>query len=158
MRTCPKCGELNGDNNAYCYKCNTLIGPVDYSKKICRKCGTLYSAGKKECDTCGISLSVYDETPSTSYSKRTSYADVDMWMYVVAFLIPIVGIVFGCIHVAKGDKDGARNLFITSIISIVLLAIIYAVRVNKAEKELEDAVKELQDQSSYSYNYDEYEW
>lgn len=99
-----------------------------------------------ECDS--------DTTPKTHNNENS----VDLWMYIVSFLIPIVGIVFGCIQVAKGDKDGARNLFITSIVSIVLLAIIYAVRVNKAEKELEDAVKDLQDQSSYSYNYDEYEW
>lgn len=157
MRECPKCGELNGDNNARCYKCNTFIGPVSSYKKICQKCGTIYDGNKSYCDTCGGNLSVYDDTVDTSYSKKST-SSVEIWMYVIGFLIPIVGLVLGCIQVGKGDKTGARNLFITSIISIVLLAIIFAVRVNKAEKELEDTVKDLQDQSSYSYNYDEYEW
>ena len=33
MRTCPKCGELNGDNNTECYKCGAIIGPVQSYKK-----------------------------------------------------------------------------------------------------------------------------
>jgi len=32
MRTCPKCGELNGDSNERCYKCNTFKGTVDIIK------------------------------------------------------------------------------------------------------------------------------
>ena len=127
---------------------SSMLSKKEEEKKTETECDldTTPKTHNTECDS--------DTTLKTHNNENS----VDLWMYIVSFLIPIVGIVFGCIQVAKGDKDGARNLFITSIISIVLLAIIYAVRVNKAEKELEDAVKELQDQSSYSYNYDEYEW
>lgn len=157
MRICPNCGELNGDNNARCYKCDTFIGPVSGYKKICQKCGITYNGNKSYCDSCGGNLSVYDDTIDTSYSKKSA-SSVEVWMYIISFLIPIVGIILGCIQVGKGDKTGARNLFITSIASIVLLSIIYAIRASKAEKALDDAVKDLQNQSSYSYDYDEYEW
>lgn len=60
MRECPKCGELNGDNNSSCYKCGAYIGKVETYKKICRTCGTVYSGSKTYCDSCGGDLSVYD--------------------------------------------------------------------------------------------------
>lgn len=33
MKTCPKCGELNGNNNTKCYKCSTPLGKIDGYKK-----------------------------------------------------------------------------------------------------------------------------
>lgn len=156
MKTCPNCGELNGDNNTTCYKCGNDISNISTVKRYCEYCKEIYAPKIKECPKCGMPTIEYDPITMSQVHNRKNA--VEPWMYIVSFLIPIVGLVLGCIQVGKGDKTGARNLFITSIISIVLLAIIFAIRANKAEKELEDTVKDLQDQSSYSYNYDEYEW
>ena len=38
MKQCPKCGELNGDKNERCYKCNEYLGKSAVTKKICPKC------------------------------------------------------------------------------------------------------------------------
>lgn len=66
MRTCPNCKELNGDDNEYCYKCKTYIGPIDRPKKICRKCGIIYDGNKTYCDTCSGSLSIYNDEPKSA--------------------------------------------------------------------------------------------
>lgn len=71
-----------------------------------------------------------------------------MWMYVIAFLIPIVGLVLGCIQVGK-------NLIITSIVSFVLYVIVVSVISSHKAKKAEEELSSLYDSYSYSYNIDD---
>ena len=77
MRTCPKCGELNGDNNTECYKCGAIIGTESYKKK-CPYCGAVYNGNKDTCDSCGEKLLVFDD----NYYLRKSYTkpQSNTWM------------------------------------------------------------------------------
>lgn len=128
MRECPSCKELNGENNEYCYKCNAYIGPVESRRnKTCPTCGISYPSNKSYCDVCGKSLgsdSVDDYIPVETKSSSSSTPYVETWMYIIGFLIPLVGIILGCIQVGKNDKEGGRNLIITAIVGMVLYAII----------------------------------
>lgn len=117
MRECPKCGELNGDNNSSCYKCGAYIGKVENYKKICRTCGTVYSGSKTYCDSCGGDLSVYD--PYIPYDAKSRNSGSNTWMYVCTFLIPLLGIIFGCTKLNK-DEDLAKNLIALGIVLIVV--------------------------------------
>lgn len=121
MRTCPKCNELNGDNRTECWKCKEFLGAVDIYKKICPKCGLIFSQKTESCDKCGGRLSVYSE--NTGY--RTSNSDNSgCWMYVVSVLIPLVGIILGCIYIARKEDELGKSLIITGVISNVIVIIL----------------------------------
>lgn len=147
MRTCPKCGELNGDNNERCYKCNTFIGAVEQGKKRCPKCDIAYPASKKYCDVCGESLLSSQVTSNKQYSN--TYDSTPVWMLIISFLIPIVGIILGCIKVSQKDNDGAKKIFIATIVSIVLYSIIMGVLISRSNAELDAAMSDLE--SSFEY-------
>lgn len=122
MKTCPKCGELNGDSRTDCFKCKAILGSVDTYQKICPKCGFVYSSKTESCDSCGGRLSVYtpDAVNKTSYSDNSG-----CWMYVVAVLIPLVGIILGCIYISRGEDDLGKSLIITSVVTHIIAAILW---------------------------------
>jgi ribosomal protein L40E len=121
MRTCPKCNELNGDNRTDCWKCKASLGAVDTYKKVCPKCGLIFSQKTENCDKCGGRLSVYDE--STKYI--TASADNSgCWMYVVSILIPLVGIILGCIYISRREDELGKSLIITGVVSNIIAIIL----------------------------------
>ena len=128
MKTCPNCGETNGEANDKCYKCGTDLSQISGEKRYCEYCKEIYAPKTKECPKCGMPTIVYD--PITM-SQVHNAGGVEIWMYVIAFLIPIVGLVLGCIQVGKNDKTGGKNLIITSIVSFVLYVIVVSVKRQK---------------------------
>ena len=119
MKTCPKCKEINGENQIKCFKCGETIGVISSYKKFCPKCGQIYSSQTTNCETCSTRLEVKD--------TRTSYAQSggsDTWMYIVGILIPIVGIILGCIAIAKDDNELGKSLIITSIVVPMVISVL----------------------------------
>lgn len=152
MKTCPNCGEMNGEANDKCYKCGADLSQISGEKRYCEYCKEIYAPKTKECPKCGMPTIVYD--PITM-SQVHNAGGVEMWMYVIAFLIPIVGLVLGCIQVGKNDKAGGKNLIITSIVSFVLYVIVVSVISNHKAKKAEEELSSLYDSYSYSYNIDD---
>ncbi len=126
MRECPKCGELNGENNSRCYKCNAFIGKVETGKKICRVCGTVYNGNKSTCDTCGGSLSTYDPSAALAESYRS---ESHTWMYICTIIIPLIGIILGCVKSsgAKTADLGKRLIILGVILTIVYPVVIFVI-------------------------------
>lgn len=113
MRECPKCGELNGENNARCYKCNTFIGAISNTKKKCLKCDRVYSGNKDSCDDCGTNLVIYDEN---YYKQQYSKTDSNTWMYICTIIIPLIGIILGCIKMSNDKRnDSGKHLIILGV-------------------------------------------
>lgn len=123
MRVCPKCGEINGDNNTSCFKCGALITASNSYQKICPKCKTIYSAKTTTCENCGSLLAVYS---SSSYKHSTSDASegAARWMYIVAILLPLIGIIMGLIYLGRREDDIGKTMIMTSIIASVVWAIL----------------------------------
>lgn len=157
MKTCPKCGELNGDNNAVCYKCKTDLSDISTVRRYCKYCKEIYTPSTKECPKCGMPTIEYDPITMSQVHNRKDAAEP--WMYVIGFLIPIVGIVLGCIQVGKNDKTGGRNLLILSIISAVIYIIVCTSMAScgaeKIEKNsgIEESISEIYDEEYSSYDY-----
>lgn len=157
MKTCPKCGELNGDNNTICYKCKNDISDITTVRRYCKYCKEIYTPRTKECPKCGMPTIEYDPINMSQVHNRKNA--VEPWMYIIGFLIPIVGIVLGCIQVGKDDKTGGRNLLILSIISAFIYVIIYASMISGSTKKIEEnsgieeSVSEIYDEEYSSYNY-----
>ena len=123
MLTCPKCKELNGNDRATCYKCGTRLGTASGShnagnKKICQSCGTTHPFHLDRCPTCGGPLSVY--------SNSSAGGSSDAWMFVLAVLIPLLGIILGCISIAKDDRSQGKKLIITSVVVWLFVAFFWA--------------------------------
>ena len=124
MINCPKCGELNGDNNTYCFKCGAFIHSQeeDY-KKFCPKCSLIYSPKATKCEKCGGPLSVYSENAVNSvYGNIT-----EKWQYILAVIFPLVGFVLGLIYIAQKDEKGpsvigaaAAGIFLEIILFFVI--------------------------------------
>ena len=122
MKTCPKCNELNGDNRTFCFRCSASLGPVDAYKKICTKCNVIYSQRTEICEDCGGRLSVYaNDNYGTTYSGGS---EGGCWMYVVSVLIPLVGIILGCIYIARQEDELGKSLIITGVVSNILAVIL----------------------------------
>lgn len=125
MKSCQNCHELNGDNRTTCWKCSAPF-PISSSgqtyKKVCPKCGMVYSSNVENCSNCHVRLGVYDERGYRSGSDNSG-----CWMYVVAVLIPLIGVILGLVYIARGDDDLGKSLIITGVISwIVIPLLIFA--------------------------------
>ena len=119
MKTCPKCKELNGDTRTECWKCKTFLGVVDTYKKICPKCGNTFLAKAENCDKCGVRLSVYSESYANAGSDNSG-----CWMYVVSAIIPLVGIILGCIYIARHEDELGKSLIITGVVSNIIMVVL----------------------------------
>lgn len=122
MRECPNCKELNGDNNSRCWKCNTFLGTVSSYKKKCPDCGSIFNGNKDTCDYCGSTLISYDENYQYSSANKQNSST---WMYVCTFIIPLIGIILGCIKISNDKRDDSgKSLIILGVILIILYPIL----------------------------------
>ena len=126
MISCPKCGELNGDNSSTCFRCGAVFPTRADYKKICPKCGQIFDARQDYCTDCpDMRLSVY--TGEQEYSGGASRSRGEIWMYIVGVLIPIVGIILGCVYIARGDDDLGKSVLLTSIFVPFIIGIVFMV-------------------------------
>ena len=144
MKTCPKCEELNGNNRTDCYKCHTpLDSEKQYKmsypavnaqyKKKCPKCKRIYSSKEDVCPKCYEPLQVYNEkwstqTPYNPYAragKDRVASSGNTGLYVLSALIPLLGIILGCIYIGRREDSLGKGLITTGILSSILLSVIY---------------------------------
>lgn len=119
MKTCPNCGELNGDGRTDCFKCHAPFKANDSYKKICPKCGRVYAARTETCEKCGLRLSVYSGQTTAAGSDNEG-----CWLYVVSALIPLLGIILGCIYIARREDDLGKSLIITGVASNIIFIVL----------------------------------
>jgi len=114
VKTCPKCNELNGENRTDCWKCKAPLPNVISYKKICPKCRLIFTQKAEYCDSCGSRLSVYSD-------ESLSSSNGGCWLYIVSVFSPLIGIILGCIYIARKEDDLGKSLIITSILSSIIL-------------------------------------
>ena len=56
-------------------------------------------------------------TKDLTYDSGTSS---DFWMYVVAVLLPLIGIILGLIYLARKEDSVGKNVLITAIVAGVV--------------------------------------
>ena len=123
MKTCSKCGELNGDNRSTCYKCGTSIGSVASYKKKCPKCGEVFNGSKDNCDYCGERLVTYDE--NYYFNQQYGKSNSNTWMYVCTVIIPLLGIILGCVKMSNDKRDDSgKSLIILGVVLMVIYPIL----------------------------------
>lgn len=116
MITCPKCGELNGDNLTKCFKCQTdLKGSGMAYRKICTKCQKMYDAKAETCETCYKVLAVYN--PDVTPDVRTTNGA--RWPYILAALLPGIGLIAGIVLAVLGREEGGLMIGLAIVASIL---------------------------------------
>ena len=125
MKTCPKCGELNGDNSAACFKCGTKLetsANAAYQKK-CPKCGRIYDAKEEFCAHCpDTRLAVYAPVESTYvYDENSSFwiRSLRGFAWVAFAIIIIAGILNG---LSTGGLKGFLWFLVSIPIAVVSVA------------------------------------
>lgn len=125
MITCPKCNEVNGNTRTTCYKCGAIFSKIDSYKKICRKCKTTYSSRETTCKHCDITLSVLSDNTNTGTDNANNASFNGCALYIVSVLIPLLGIILGCIYIAKNENDYGKSLIFTSVVAIILWGMLF---------------------------------
>ena len=116
-------GEKEGIIVKRCPKCGAVLGSVASYQKICPNCKTIYAGTKETCDRCHRPLAVYN---GNFNAGRSSSSGGMGWAYILAVLIPLIGLIMGLIYLGREDDDTGKTLLITSIVAAVVWGIISA--------------------------------
>ena len=123
MITCQRCKEVNSSNRTTCWSCNTNLGVGDRNRKMCRVCGSIYTSRIEHCPDCLERLTPYQEQ---EVHIESSSDDAGCSMYVLAVLIPLLGIILGLIYIDRKEDEVGKALILTGVISNIVFAILFA--------------------------------
>lgn len=101
--------------------------------KICLSCQNYLTDEEEKCDNCGYS---FGTSGTSTNSAPIVVSRTEGWMYLIAFIIPLAGVILGCIQVAKNDNGGAKGLFAISILSMVICTLIIGIMIYNAYSDL----------------------
>lgn len=83
--------------------------------KFCQNCGSQIDAKAEICPKCGVKVALPETQAPTG--------GVQIFLYLIAFFIPIIGIIIGIIYITRPNKD-AQNIgmgcLVLSIISAIM--------------------------------------
>ena len=102
------------------FKCGAFISAQENYKKICPKCGAIYSAKAEECEDCHCTLMVYNDSAAISAEESRS----ETWPYIIAVLFSTIGLIIGLIFIAQKREEGP-SVLITSLVASVVWGILF---------------------------------
>lgn len=144
MIECPKCHELNGENRDTCWKCKTPF-PKQARRRLCESCGATCPESVVVCPSCGQKLRTSAEIRESQRPvAKSTQSDNPKWMYVVAVLLPLIGIILGCIYISKDERDFGQSLIKVSVIVFVVCAVIAGIAAGCAISEANRIMNSLQ--------------
>lgn len=138
VKVCTKCGELNNLNATSCISCGaslinaSITGVSEDEKKLesqvkhCPVCDRVLSGDVSACPHCGAALSKIKERQYYATNSQSSVGNIGI--YVLSFLIPLVGIIVGAIWLANSDRkeDGVTALAL-AILGIIVSAVVMGI-------------------------------
>ena len=124
-RFCPKCGAnlQTMQRNTTPIAKESVVTPQE---KICKSCGNKIPQNAIVCPNCKKWANVTQTTPK-SVPKTNN---ISIAAFICAFLIPILGLIFGCIGLSRSKDrlDTGRGLSISAIIfSIIMFFINFSI-------------------------------
>jgi uncharacterized membrane protein YvbJ len=147
VKVCRSCGYDNKENAFICASCSKTLkeaivrGTLDSEKiqttlnknaiKLCTNCGEKLEIGALKCKYCGtptISAKQYSSNynaPQTYGSERSYFL-----LYLVTFILPIVGLIVGGIIAFDDDPDKSatgKSLLIFGLVMIVIGVIFWSI-------------------------------
>ena len=90
----------------------------------CPECGNMYSNTAPACIHCGYT------TYSYSKKNKNNVGNFDAFLlYLISFLIPLIGIIIGIVYLSKDGpdyRDVGQGCIILSLISIFFVFLMFA--------------------------------
>ncbi len=123
MKTCPKCGELNGEDRTTCFSCRKVLQNTAPYQKVCPKCRTIYLPRAERCEDCGGQLAVYDPVVTSAYARQSV---ARWWHYVIAIFLPLIGLIMALYYLGQGDNDLAKTM-LTTVVACAVIQIVLGV-------------------------------
>lgn len=154
-RNCPYCGAQIQPGARVCAACRKELFYIREAVKReavkkCPNCDKICSVNAVVCPDCGHRLStsvVFREEPrpvDRPLQTDISRTDNPKWMYAVAVLLPLIGIILGCIYISKDERDFGQSLIKVSVIVFVVCAIIAGIAAGCAISEANRIMSSLQ--------------
>lgn len=116
MKTCPKCGELNGEERTTCFSCRKVLENTAPYQKVCPKCRAVYSSKTERCEDCGVLLAVYDPRGLVVYTTTGAR----WWHYVIAIFLPLIGLIMALVYLNGGENELAKTMLTTVVVCAVI--------------------------------------
>lgn len=145
-RICPNCGAISPINNYTCSECGAGLSQAEiveidnnpellkvdsYSSPTagsrCPKCGGRLNKGSISCPSCGEVLASGSRPASPSYHSYSDSDNSNIFLYVISFLIPLVGIIAGAINLTKDDpyqKSAGKTCILLGVLGPIVCGII----------------------------------
>lgn len=127
-------------------------------KKVCSQCGKVYSSDTEICPSCNVILIECEAEPETPFetddpnvtdkSAENYFSGLKVkdslftiknrpntWMYIVAILFPLAGILLSVAKVIRGEDTEGKYLMITSLVALAIwIAVCWGILSVQAEK------------------------
>jgi len=87
---------------------------------ICPKCDGVNKSENDTCDFCGYKFKDKDYTNKNEEDEKTS----NTILFIISFLMPIIGIILGIIYIAKDEEDFGKKILLFSIIISIIFFLI----------------------------------
>lgn len=96
----------------------------------CKKCDGLISSKNSICQFCGHKINLDEFLISEEYGDIEITKDGELnksntTLYIISFILPLIGIILGLIYIGKNEDDLGKSLIIFSIVMSFILSIAY---------------------------------
>ena len=136
-KVCKKCGEDNWASASMCVVCGESLKSCEIvgenteaidgvsGKRICSQCGEEIKVNSTNCPYCGGFVSKVkksNKVPMSCYQNEKNDKS-NVLIYILSFLIPLVGLIWGGIFLMKEDsykKESGTICIILALISWVI--------------------------------------
>lgn len=71
IKTCPKCGNIVGEDELFCAECGERLPDADYDDTVCPQCGKPRKGDGAFCVFCGFKFGVKEPEKSEAAKERT---------------------------------------------------------------------------------------
>lgn len=129
--SCLNCGQAIQKDARFCTYCGASVhssetpAPSEQSQtRLCPACGRSYLSEYSFCPYCGSYPTGGTSQPSTPYQPYPTYnkqplGAIKYVAYIIAFLIPLIGIIWGIIWLLDKDQEKKDAGKITLVIALV---------------------------------------
>ena len=118
-KQCPHCGKIPPADGKFCVQCDSYLGGADAQKqpgvekaqepmKICQTCGSIIKKSAILCPVCKkmADRPIPTESVPPANTKSNGFAIAG---FVLSFLVPLLGLIFGAIGKGKAKDSTGRD-------------------------------------------------
>lgn len=87
----------------------------------CPKCDGINKSSNVKCEYCGYIFKREDYFNNEDVSEKNS----NIFLYIISFLLPIVGIILGIVYISKDNEELGKKLILFSIIIFIVFFFIF---------------------------------